>query len=522
VSEAEASHNIFLSYAHEDEEPARVLAEALRREGYSVWWDRIIVPGQNYQNEIQRAINKSVCVIVLWSRHSVDSDWVKEEASFARTQHKLIPVAIDDAQIPIPYGLIQTVSLSGWDGSEVDRRFRDLVDGVRERGGKTDGSANTIRPDLSRYSKPGGGARFVTWAWILLAAIVVGGITVALMYWRVAKKPLSTLFSEGRDPAPVQAGGYLKLNRQLQSSLVQPSPEVRKSEELMAIHQRRLQAWNQGFLPAALTAADELVERLPSDPEQHVARAVIELSRPDWPKCETDASAALEKEPKRADALYVRGVARLNMKRFQEALTDLNATIQIDPSLASAYFQRCLANGYLQRLDAGISDCTKFIRLAPDVPDGYFMRGSAYVNSGNPEAALKDMSKVIELQPGQYMAYAYRGDARLAMSDVSGALVDYNETIRLAPNYAGGYSGRARAKAARGETSAALEDANHAIELQPKMGFLYLLRSQIENALGDHSAAQEDYDKAQTLGNTPPSPVKPNSLEQHFDVVPPR
>ena len=38
--------DIFLSYASEDRERVRPVAEALGRQGWEVWWDRDIPPGQ--------------------------------------------------------------------------------------------------------------------------------------------------------------------------------------------------------------------------------------------------------------------------------------------------------------------------------------------------------------------------------------------------------------------------------------------------------------------------------------------
>jgi hypothetical protein len=108
---------VFLSYSHEDREAAQQLAEALAQQGLVVWWDRTIRAGQDYENEIVRALHNSHCVIVIWTRQSVRSDWVKEEASYARTQGKLIPVLLDDAEIPVPFTLIETVKLKQRDGA---------------------------------------------------------------------------------------------------------------------------------------------------------------------------------------------------------------------------------------------------------------------------------------------------------------------------------------------------------------------------------------------------------------------
>jgi len=43
--------------------------------------DRIIPPGITFDDVIEQNLDAAKCVIVLWSRESVKSKWVKTEAS---------------------------------------------------------------------------------------------------------------------------------------------------------------------------------------------------------------------------------------------------------------------------------------------------------------------------------------------------------------------------------------------------------------------------------------------------------
>ena len=58
--------------------------ERLRNPGMSVRWDREIITGQAYDLVIERELNTAKSVVVLWSSHSVASEWVKNEAAAAR------------------------------------------------------------------------------------------------------------------------------------------------------------------------------------------------------------------------------------------------------------------------------------------------------------------------------------------------------------------------------------------------------------------------------------------------------
>jgi phage replication-related protein YjqB (UPF0714/DUF867 family) len=40
--------DIFISYAKEDRGKAKDIAEALKQQGFSVWWDRSILPGETF------------------------------------------------------------------------------------------------------------------------------------------------------------------------------------------------------------------------------------------------------------------------------------------------------------------------------------------------------------------------------------------------------------------------------------------------------------------------------------------
>jgi hypothetical protein len=67
------------------------------------------------------------CMVVLWSTHSVDSDWVKEEAEEARALGKLIPVLIEPVKPPVGFRSIQAADLTDWNGSRDALGARQLI-----------------------------------------------------------------------------------------------------------------------------------------------------------------------------------------------------------------------------------------------------------------------------------------------------------------------------------------------------------------------------------------------------------
>src|SRR5262245_48832425 len=99
---ATTGHDVFLSYARQDQTQAYEIAKALQTEGVSVWWDTNIVPGQRFDKTIEAALAAARSVVVLWSQVSVASDWVRNEATVGMDRRILIPVllGIDPKETP--------------------------------------------------------------------------------------------------------------------------------------------------------------------------------------------------------------------------------------------------------------------------------------------------------------------------------------------------------------------------------------------------------------------------------------
>ena len=111
-----AQPTIFLSYAHGDHAQAQRLAAALQRGGYTVWWDALIEGGTRYAASIDEALETADAVVVLWSRNSVNSDWVRDEAAQGRERHRLVPLSLDGTHPPLGFRQIQMIDISGWKG----------------------------------------------------------------------------------------------------------------------------------------------------------------------------------------------------------------------------------------------------------------------------------------------------------------------------------------------------------------------------------------------------------------------
>ena len=105
--------SIFLSYARDDADKAAKVAAALEAAGHKLWWDRNIGAGTRFAAEIEEALRAADRVVVLWSKTSIRSAWVLDEAAAGRDTGRLIPVLIDAVEPPLGFRQYQAIDLSG-------------------------------------------------------------------------------------------------------------------------------------------------------------------------------------------------------------------------------------------------------------------------------------------------------------------------------------------------------------------------------------------------------------------------
>lgn len=123
--------DIFLSYARQDRGTARLFADGLAAEGFSVWWDASLRSGETFDEVIERNLRDAKAVVVLWSPASVASRWVRAEATLADRRNKLAPAIIAPCDRPIIFELTHAAELSDWTGDMSDPRWRTFVSDLK-------------------------------------------------------------------------------------------------------------------------------------------------------------------------------------------------------------------------------------------------------------------------------------------------------------------------------------------------------------------------------------------------------
>ncbi|MEN6319077.1 MAG: TIR domain-containing protein [Syntrophaceae bacterium] len=159
--------DVFISYAREDRETARKLAGVLEAKGWSVWWDRKIIAGQSFDQVIERELETAKAAVVLWSKDSVASEWVKNEAAAAAEKGVLVPVLIENVKVPLEFRRKQTVDLAGWDGDETHSGLQALYEGISAAVTGVAPPQPIIEPSPPKFQWRR------SWTFVLLAVIVV-------------------------------------------------------------------------------------------------------------------------------------------------------------------------------------------------------------------------------------------------------------------------------------------------------------------------------------------------------------
>jgi hypothetical protein len=152
--------DIFISYAKEDHPWAEMLAQTLKDRGWLTFWDRTIPTGKTWRETIGRELEGARCVIVLWSKTSIESDWVQEEAD-AKRRRVLVPVLID--KVHPPYGFSEYSGRAprklGRDGTNTGIRYLDCRyrGAYRAASKKTRTAAGARKQTSSARPSRGGG-----------------------------------------------------------------------------------------------------------------------------------------------------------------------------------------------------------------------------------------------------------------------------------------------------------------------------------------------------------------------------
>jgi hypothetical protein len=175
--------DVFISYSRTDLAKVTQLAQAVEAEGYDVWWDADLPPHLSYGDVITAKIGMAKAAIVVWSKDSAASEWVRAEADMARNQKKLVQTALDNIMPPLPFNQIQYAEIGNWHGEPDHPGWRKVKVSLAELCGR-EPAPRPDRPEAVQHRVAAPvpvapqGAR-----WPLYTGIAIGAVALLVAGW---------------------------------------------------------------------------------------------------------------------------------------------------------------------------------------------------------------------------------------------------------------------------------------------------------------------------------------------------
>ena len=164
---------LFVSYASDDRNFVDRLATALDLAGHEVWFDRDLNAG-SFRDQILAQLMQAEVAIVVWSACSKQSRYVIDESERALARGVLLPIRIDDTDLPLGFGGFQTFNLSSWSGRADDQKFTLILDQIEKI--LKNPATLPARPEVPFIARS------------LVLAVLLAAICAAALVWLYAVK----------------------------------------------------------------------------------------------------------------------------------------------------------------------------------------------------------------------------------------------------------------------------------------------------------------------------------------------
>jgi TolB-like protein/Flp pilus assembly protein TadD len=448
--------DVFLSYNREDQARAKLFAEGFEHAGLKVWWDVGLTPGEAYDEVTETALRTAKAVVVLWSKKSVVSRWVRAEATLADRNKTLVPCMIEPCERPIMFELTQTAELSHWQGDTTDKAWLAFLAGVRRFVAKEAAPAVAApatplaAPTVEETLKPGQSGSAPSLA--------------VLPFTNRSQLPEDEVFAEGMVEDVISAltqGVNVRVLGSMSTAHLRKSATTDLSAVGRQLGVRYLLEGNVRRVGANLRVTTQLLEA-----ETGASIWTAKFDRPLAELAElqeelvTDIAASLDAQvfslemeralKKPGDITAWEAVARANSAyRKWDAATHVDAiqesgrAVVIAPDYAPghAMLATALANAYLvspgdpeevQRIRA-IAE--RALALAPDDATVLGYVGQALCFVGYPEDGERHTSRAVRKAPGSGMAQFQHGMACGVLNRPEEALSHLRTAERLSPGW---------------------------------------------------------------------------------------
>jgi TolB-like protein/Tfp pilus assembly protein PilF len=207
ASQSVHNETVFLSYSREDQKRARPIIAMLEDAGFTVWWDGLLEGGERFSHRTETALESAKAVVVLWSKTSIASHWVHDEATRGRDRKCLVPLSIDGSEAPLGFRQFQVLDATpakAKPGTAEMQAMLRAVAALHDRPSWALPPPKAAPPIVSRRTAIiGGGAAALAGSGLVawLTGLLGGGIDktsiAVLPFANLSNDPEQRYFSEG-------------------------------------------------------------------------------------------------------------------------------------------------------------------------------------------------------------------------------------------------------------------------------------------------------------------------------------
>lgn len=435
---------VVISYARPSVDVAVAVAEALRGEGHTVWFDEALPAHGLYADVIEAKLGAAKAVLVLWSKDAVKSPWVRGEAELALKSGKLVQLSVDAALPPLPFNQIQCISMSGEADIVQAPAWRKVIDSIRTL--VAGGDASDVQPGRT--------------------AMVPGRPSIAVLpFANLTRDPDEDYFTDGMVEEITHALSRIK------SIFVIASSSSRALKTMGSDHAQAAQALGVryllegsvrkaagrvritvGLIDASLGAriwSDRFEDTLEDvfALQDRVSLAVAGVLEPAVRTAETERALKRPTQTLGSYDLYLRALSvyqSLNPEDVRTALALASEAIALDPRNGSALSlaANCHGQAVLVRwgddLDfhrrEGLELARRALRAAPDDGEVLSRVVEAFFNLGENINTVADLAeRAVALNPGSAHARSINGWIKVMLGNPERAAEELRMALRLDP-----------------------------------------------------------------------------------------
>ena len=477
--------DVFISYAREDAEAARRFADAFRDTGCSVWWDDELRSGEAFDESIERALREAKAVVVLWSKASVASRWVRAEATLADRSRTLVPVTIEPCERPIIFELTHTADLTRWRGDPADKAWLALNADVRRlidaqtapRMVHADASSSPAQaPDPAQKgqaAKPGVVILpFVNMSGDPEQEYFSDGVTEDIItdLGRVSALSVASRNSafsyKGKTVAPSQISRALNVTHVLEGSVRKSGNRVRITAQLLEAATDQ-QVWAERYdrnLTDIFAIQDEISQAI-------VAALKLKL-------LPAEKAAIEQRSTTNCEAyelfLMARGFHRKGSERLKPVIVRIcRRVVELDPGFAQGWALMSFAEAELNQrgidgytLQGARDSAERAIAAEPTVAEGYAALAEALTRGlaqGESKIVDEAIATALRLDPDCYEALIMAGAVCIARREYAKAIRHFERAIEIDPDAYWPAGMVVQAYEALGETEATMVAARRSL-----------------------------------------------------------